>query len=814
MPYHTPETTPAEFLCRRLRIPKDIGYIMAVNGALAELTKAYNWEQFGAVTPEDAASAMLDMLLDTFDSECPDETPEAGEMLRFTPDAALITYAPQDPFAASETVPTGYVMPPLYVLPEGQIPFPGTQPGDVLTDLSKLPTAWPPLLPPDGYPRFRVHFHVAGPGPGQVELHLVKLPLAGLALITLDDDPLSADFVELDTANLLDLTQLNALLGTVLDGDLVRTHIQEFWVNEIGNHHIDVTFLPKITTESLLGFGGGLRQVVLGGTAGAGEMPAPQFRLTDGVLEWRPSDGHVWVALGDLTGPTGIPGTPITDVEVETLAPGSPATAELVDGVLELGIPAGEQGEQGPPGSTAGLTATEVVELPYDGIPQLTYDSGLGKLTLQIPVGEPPEQPGILATVVDELAYNAAAYLQFNPVTKTLRLGHPTGFPPEQPGILATVVQEVDYDDPAALTFNPANKTLTLQHPGIPPDLPDITSTEVVRVGANDPAQLVYTPANKRLSLYLPSGYVAGITDPAPAPRPAPPVGQSQKCLAAANAENVIFQTYTEMAPQWPGEFTNSVAALLLGQDIADFLTSLLGPVYLGADFGIRFLQALAVGVNFDLFAYDEDTREAMREILWNNLTLNGDVPHVDYDNVLASVNAEGAVGAWPGIRLIVEAIGPAGLDLAAATTAIMDAFCGELICRPLPSTQLTASATGHPHMQGSAGTGLYVHNGAWCFGWTINSYWDIDVDAYVRDGVVTRFSHYNDYVNSGITLRFTCLETGYSEVRSTSNAPGWKDINLSAFPAFHGKLRVTLLTANDDHVMRCRAIKVYGTCP
>lgn len=316
---------------------------MAVNGALAELCQVYNWEQVGAVTPEQARAAMLDMLLDTLDAECPDETPEPGEKLVFGPDASLITYAPQDPFSASEIVPPGYVYAPLYEIAEGVFPFPGVQTGDVLTDLSKLPTAWPPLLPPDGYPRFRVNFHVTGPGPGEVELHLVKLPAAGLALVTLDGDPGTADFIDLATADVLDLADLGALLGTVLDGDLVRTHIQELHISEPGDHFIDVTFLPKIGTSSLIGFGGGLRQVVLGGTAEAGTMPAPQFRLTGTVLEWRPHDAHVWIELGDLGAEVG-----------------------------------------------AAIESTEVIPVTWQDTPSLVYDAEDKKLTLTLPVGYPP----------------------------------------------------------------------------------------------------------------------------------------------------------------------------------------------------------------------------------------------------------------------------------------------------------------------------------------------------------------------------------------------------------------------------------------
>lgn len=64
MPYLTPSTLPAARISRRLRIPNDPLIVAAVNGAISELIKAFNWQLFGAVTPEDIAEAMRDMYLE------------------------------------------------------------------------------------------------------------------------------------------------------------------------------------------------------------------------------------------------------------------------------------------------------------------------------------------------------------------------------------------------------------------------------------------------------------------------------------------------------------------------------------------------------------------------------------------------------------------------------------------------------------------------------------------------------------------------------------------------------------------------------
>lgn len=71
MPYLTPETIPGDVICRRLRIPNNIDILGAVTGALAELTKLRNWEQFGAITPAQISEAMTEMLAEfTGDNAC------------------------------------------------------------------------------------------------------------------------------------------------------------------------------------------------------------------------------------------------------------------------------------------------------------------------------------------------------------------------------------------------------------------------------------------------------------------------------------------------------------------------------------------------------------------------------------------------------------------------------------------------------------------------------------------------------------------------------------------------------------------------
>lgn len=53
--------SPTGTLCRALFIPDDEEWIAIVNGALVELTRSYNYEQFGAATPDEVAYRFMEM---------------------------------------------------------------------------------------------------------------------------------------------------------------------------------------------------------------------------------------------------------------------------------------------------------------------------------------------------------------------------------------------------------------------------------------------------------------------------------------------------------------------------------------------------------------------------------------------------------------------------------------------------------------------------------------------------------------------------------------------------------------------------------
>jgi len=69
----TPNSGATEVQCRAVLIPLDdnLYFMAAVSGALLALTRAYNWEQYGDMTPEEAA-AVMQTLYDGYTNGCPD----------------------------------------------------------------------------------------------------------------------------------------------------------------------------------------------------------------------------------------------------------------------------------------------------------------------------------------------------------------------------------------------------------------------------------------------------------------------------------------------------------------------------------------------------------------------------------------------------------------------------------------------------------------------------------------------------------------------------------------------------------------------
>lgn len=79
MPWLTPDELPEEDECRPLFIPANEAWLAIVSGAILELTREWNWEQFGALTPAQCAAAMLNMQQRYYDDACTDCVLPTGE---------------------------------------------------------------------------------------------------------------------------------------------------------------------------------------------------------------------------------------------------------------------------------------------------------------------------------------------------------------------------------------------------------------------------------------------------------------------------------------------------------------------------------------------------------------------------------------------------------------------------------------------------------------------------------------------------------------------------------------------------------------
>lgn len=200
------------------------------------------------------------------DNEC-DPTPCEDGCSDYLPSAPFISYAPNDPFLSPAFVPVGYLLPPWYTGIASGIT--GAIETDAFVNFASIPLfANLADLIASGLPRVRVAFE----GTGQIEIQFVTVPQGGIALITADDDPLTAKFVNLASFTIGDIVSLSEILETALEGGIVQTYVFERDFISGGLHHLDITFLPNVGEGVLIGFGGGLRRISLCGLSTGEEM--------------------------------------------------------------------------------------------------------------------------------------------------------------------------------------------------------------------------------------------------------------------------------------------------------------------------------------------------------------------------------------------------------------------------------------------------------------------------------------------------------------------------------------------------------------
>jgi len=96
----TPDSIPSQTVCRTLTMPADYaGIVACISGALYSLTLPENWEQFGAVTPQEMADAMLTMYL-----AWSSQPGECEPMADTTPIGAMVAWLGSD-----TSIPTNWL---------------------------------------------------------------------------------------------------------------------------------------------------------------------------------------------------------------------------------------------------------------------------------------------------------------------------------------------------------------------------------------------------------------------------------------------------------------------------------------------------------------------------------------------------------------------------------------------------------------------------------------------------------------------------------------------------------------------------------
>jgi hypothetical protein len=83
MAWLTPDEIPEGDDCRPLFIPDSSDWLAIVSGAILPLTREWNWEQFGTLTPAECAQRMQVMMEQYYDEDCGGcELPSGGKVIR------------------------------------------------------------------------------------------------------------------------------------------------------------------------------------------------------------------------------------------------------------------------------------------------------------------------------------------------------------------------------------------------------------------------------------------------------------------------------------------------------------------------------------------------------------------------------------------------------------------------------------------------------------------------------------------------------------------------------------------------------------
>lgn len=297
--------------CIQLMVPDDPQHLAVFMGAIRTLALWHSWERTGDNKGSLVAKVWSETIAQMDISGKCDDLPEEGDCTEYGLQSSIVSWEPNDPYRSPEFVPPGYRFPPWFVVGPVTV-IPGTLPGDVVTDLLHAPIVNPLEA---GLPRFRIRVH----GEGTVEIHFVSFPTAGIALMVVDDDPLTAKYTDLN----------QSLTASV--GSFVAESAVEIKITGAGEHHIDVSMVPNVSeTIPFVHWGGGIRSIVLCGFDQSPVENAVIFRTVDTcLLQYSQDGGSTWFdafdarACADLAisdaikdGIIAVPGQPKPDGEI------------------------------------------------------------------------------------------------------------------------------------------------------------------------------------------------------------------------------------------------------------------------------------------------------------------------------------------------------------------------------------------------------------------------------------------------------------------------------------------------------------------
>lgn len=281
---------PAQRRCVTFNVPDDLIHIGNFWGIIQKLGLWQSYARDDAKTGIQVAQVWQEVIRDARESwlanECGGEV-EEGDCTGYQNCSGLITWFPQNPCTQPDYIPTGYILPPWFIVDNEIIPIAaGAKKGDVWTDLTRLQN---PLSPPDpesGGAHLRFTFTNPIVQNVTVECHFVKVPSFGYALISQDDNPLNP---------IAELVDLNRDLASVPPETNIETVIERHFENcSVGTHHVDVGVVPYLDNEAEipLHYGMCFRGFVLCGKDFS--VPVPEMQFTDCTIRFRPSSTAAW----------------------------------------------------------------------------------------------------------------------------------------------------------------------------------------------------------------------------------------------------------------------------------------------------------------------------------------------------------------------------------------------------------------------------------------------------------------------------------------------------------------------------------------